>query len=300
MENFTDAIVMGDDGMILPPGFRFHPTDQELVMEYLLRKVADPEFSPAAIAEVDMNMQEPWELPLRAKLMGKEVYFFCLRDKKYPNGQRTNRATPSGYWKATGKDKEVFQGGIVVGMKKTLVFYLGRAPRGEKSNWICHEYRLEGDFGVGKDDWVVTRVFQKRTVGFGEDDVEGSENEVAPVAPAPAVEVAPAVMGGGFQDPFLAAFVGSYGGEFDLGLDYYSGWFAPGVYPEEDNLFVGGEDFMDEGFWTGNDVAAAAFEQGGPMMMSDDDEEMGIDAGFGEEPGPSDFPAPEDLDRPWN
>ncbi|XP_061358293.1 NAC domain-containing protein 87-like isoform X2 [Gastrolobium bilobum] len=100
----------------------------------------------------------------------KEWYFFCQKDRKYPTGMRTNRATESGYWKATGKDKEIYKGkGNLVGMKKTLVFYRGRAPKGEKTNWVMHEFRLEGKFAsynlpkAAKDEWVVSRVFHKVT-----------------------------------------------------------------------------------------------------------------------------------------
>ncbi|KAG6554983.1 hypothetical protein Mapa_003568 [Marchantia paleacea] len=160
----------------LPPGFRFHPTDEELVTYYLDGKVrhGNQNVHCQAITEVDLNKCEPWELPDKAKMGEKEWYFFSLRDRKYPTGMRTNRATDAGYWKATGKDREVMssRSGRLVGMKKTLVFYLGRAPKGGKTNWIMHEYRIEGEQSnqihspkLSKDEWVVCRIFQKSAGG---------------------------------------------------------------------------------------------------------------------------------------
>ncbi|XP_017241031.1 protein CUP-SHAPED COTYLEDON 3 [Daucus carota subsp. sativus] len=99
-----------------------------------------------------------------AKLNSTDWYFFSFRDRKYATGFRTNRATTSGYWKATGKDRTVVDPGTnscIVGMRKTLVFYKNRAPNGVKTGWIMHEFRLENPLIPPKEDWVLCRVFYK-------------------------------------------------------------------------------------------------------------------------------------------
>jgi hypothetical protein len=65
------------------------------------------------------------------------------RDRKYRNGDRPNRVTASGYWKATGADRMIRgENNRPIGLKKTLVFYSGKAPKGVRSSWIMNEYRL--------------------------------------------------------------------------------------------------------------------------------------------------------------
>ncbi|PIN17051.1 hypothetical protein CDL12_10283 [Handroanthus impetiginosus] len=153
----------------LPPGFRFHPTDEELVMHYLCRRCASQSIAVPIIAEIDLYKYDPWELPGKALYGEKEWYFFSPRDRKYPNGSRPNRAAGSGYWKATGADKPIGHP-KAVGIKKALVFYSGKAPRGEKTNWIMHEYRLaDVDRSARKknnslrlDDWVLCRIYNKK------------------------------------------------------------------------------------------------------------------------------------------
>ncbi|KAK4768194.1 hypothetical protein SAY87_003335 [Trapa incisa] len=134
-----------EDQIELPPGFRFHPTDEELITHYLLKKFMEVNFSTKAIGKADLNKSEPWELPAMAKMGENPWYFFFTKDMKYRTGTRTNRATKTGYWKETGKGKKIRRERSLIGMKKTLVFYRGRAPNGEKTktNWVMHEYRLD-------------------------------------------------------------------------------------------------------------------------------------------------------------
>ena len=66
----------------LPPGFRFHPTDEELVVHYLCRKVARQQLPVPIIAEVDLYKFDPWDLPgawpLSFLCFPLFVFFFIL------------------------------------------------------------------------------------------------------------------------------------------------------------------------------------------------------------------------------
>lgn len=58
--------------MGLPPGFRFHPTDEELVNYYLKRKIHGQHIELDIIPEVDLYKCEPWDL---AGTYGYELNF---------------------------------------------------------------------------------------------------------------------------------------------------------------------------------------------------------------------------------
>nr|DAD38796.1 TPA_asm: hypothetical protein HUJ06_013118 [Nelumbo nucifera] len=131
-----------DHDMVMP-GFRFHPTEEELVEFYLRRKVEGKRFNVELITFLDLYRYDPWELPALAAIGEKEWFFYVPRDRKYRNGDRPNRVTTSGYWKATGADRMIRTENFrSIGLKKTLVFYSGKAPKGIRTSWIMNEYRL--------------------------------------------------------------------------------------------------------------------------------------------------------------
>lgn len=46
----------------VPPGFRFHPTEEELLQYYLRKKVSYDKIDLDVIRDVDLNKLEPWDI----------------------------------------------------------------------------------------------------------------------------------------------------------------------------------------------------------------------------------------------
>ncbi|XP_042493104.1 NAC domain-containing protein 6-like [Macadamia integrifolia] len=152
------------------PGFRFHPTEEELLDFYLKNVVYGKKLPFDIIGFLNIYHHDPWDLPGLAKIGEREWYFFVPRDRKHGNGGRPNRTTKHGFWKATGSDRHIrslSNPKRLIGLRKTLVFYLGRAPRGSKTDWIMNEYRMPDSItsssSLLKDNIVLCKIYRKAT-----------------------------------------------------------------------------------------------------------------------------------------
>ncbi|KAL3755618.1 hypothetical protein ACJRO7_002637 [Eucalyptus globulus] len=162
----------------LPPGFRFFPTEEELVSFYLRNKLEGTRQAlhgliHRVIPVVDIYEFHPSDLPQFAGDLccgdPEQWFFFIPRQESEYRGGRPRRLTTTGYWKATGSPGLVYSSNRIVGVKRTMVFYTGRAPSGVKTEWKMNEYRAtEGEASspeeipvVPRHEFSVCRVYKK-------------------------------------------------------------------------------------------------------------------------------------------
>ncbi|KAL9666369.1 hypothetical protein QQ045_000699 [Rhodiola kirilowii] len=122
---------------MLPPGFRFEPTDEDLVFQYLKCKVFDLPLPVSVIPEINVCQYDPWDLP---GAMEQDKYFFY--NKKISMSRLNHKGTSSGFWKSIGENKFIISSKTadhwLVGLRKTMAFSIGDA----QTDWIMHEYHL--------------------------------------------------------------------------------------------------------------------------------------------------------------
>ncbi|KAJ3675231.1 hypothetical protein LUZ60_004273 [Juncus effusus] len=160
---------MGGGRTNLPPGFHFHPSDEELIVHFLRRKAALLPCYPDIIPTVHLHHHDPWDLNGKAFQASDKWYFFTQLTQ--------SRGSLNGYWSQVGLDEPIFSSGRNVGSKKTLIFYIGDPTEGVKTNWVMHEFHLvdgstssrsmkkRGHSSTECNKWVVCRVYDSSSAG---------------------------------------------------------------------------------------------------------------------------------------
>ncbi|XP_004971126.1 NAC domain-containing protein 83-like isoform X3 [Setaria italica] len=185
----------------LPIGFRFRPTDEELLLHYLRRKALACPLPAGIIPDADLARLHPWDLlpPAGGDADGERFFFHLPATRCWRKGGGAARAAGTGLWRPSGKEKLVVSPRCKrpVGTKRTLVFYRGRGRAAARTDWAMHEYRLlpsglhpfHGCAAAGNAptahvschgaaaDWVVCRIFKrtKPAAHRGQEDDDAEE-----------------------------------------------------------------------------------------------------------------------------
>ncbi|KAI3741114.1 hypothetical protein L1987_58781 [Smallanthus sonchifolius] len=124
----------------LEPGYRFCPTDSELIVYYLKRKIELGEHPEGRLYDVNVYDHHPIQLTGCYPSCDGKWYFFTMREPKYAKGTRVNRRTKDfGHWRSTQTDATVYDFATRrgVGKKRSLAFH---DENNRKTSWLMYEY----------------------------------------------------------------------------------------------------------------------------------------------------------------
>ncbi|GLT72458.1 hypothetical protein SLA2020_443920 [Shorea laevis] len=136
MEAKDDIVVGG-----LPPGYRFKPTDEELIDHYLMNKASCRAFQGQAFQDIDAS--ELYSKPPKSLVTfpngEREWYFFIREDENFP-----------------------------FATKRYLTYFSGSLSEAKKTHWTMEEYRLHVINGciikqnIKPKEWVLGRITRGR------------------------------------------------------------------------------------------------------------------------------------------
>lgn len=140
----------------LPPGCRFYPSEEQLLCYYLSKKNCDSsdrdvaDFGFHVIKDVNLYDYEPFDLPEAMSFPygcgGRRRHWYCYMPRAGKRGGK--RSAGAGFWKRKGGVRDVMgKGGkVVLGNRKSFVFYLGNSQKNleSRTDWVMHEYALAG------------------------------------------------------------------------------------------------------------------------------------------------------------
>ncbi|PSR99707.1 NAC domain-containing protein [Actinidia chinensis var. chinensis] len=105
-----------------------------------------------------------------------------------------NKKSEHGFWRARGEATEIFMNSVIKGWRTTLDFYEGRAPHGQRTNWVMQEYRITQkglcSYRNPKESSLLCRVFlssggpnQETKLNLGGKEIAGVDH----IHPKPSV-----------------------------------------------------------------------------------------------------------------
>ncbi|CAN8256396.1 unnamed protein product [Cochlearia groenlandica] len=157
--------IMVNGDMKLPIGYRFYPTEQELILHYLLPKSFASPLPSSIISVFDVFFSHPLTFPGGQK--EKHRYFFCKKRREVTSNDNIIKISSNdGYWKHIGKkERQVITCGRTIGVRRTFAFYETEksSSRCNKTKWIMTEYSLAG-FASNKvfEEWSVYNVYERK------------------------------------------------------------------------------------------------------------------------------------------
>ncbi|KAM5550765.1 NAC domain-containing protein 101 [Rosa sericea] len=133
-----------------PVGYRFHPTDLELVAYYLHNRVAmADQFHSSPILDCPdfYGKNAPWLIWDRFRAQSNNMkeeetlYFFTHRKKLNPKAKKFDRKVGSGTWSAQYSKNVVAADNSVVGIKREFRYEGGSDPH-QNGAWLMQEYEI--------------------------------------------------------------------------------------------------------------------------------------------------------------
>ncbi|XP_073117311.1 uncharacterized protein [Elaeis guineensis] len=185
--------------MALLTGWRFQPSDVELLDSFLRKKILGQPLSYHMILEADVYGDDPKNLTARYSMANRdgEWYFFTSTVRKHPgasDSSRASRRAGAGRWKATQRIKTVLDSDHNVLGSKQCFCYMESCPSGgeTKTIWLMEEFSIphlrrkagaSAISGSNKlDEWVICKIYltpKARKVHMIQEDLY----EIQPVEP---------------------------------------------------------------------------------------------------------------------
>ncbi|XP_042040327.1 NAC domain-containing protein 72-like [Salvia splendens] len=164
---------MGD----LAPVREFKPADEEIILEYLMRKINNEAFHTDMINTVQFYASTPDNISQMHRASGDRVwYYFTQRRRKHRRGHQVDRTAGDGYWKVIGALKRITHNGERIGLRRLFVYSTGTYRDSVQTDWLMQEFTVpENRARMG--DWVGCKMYKTTRQGGSSSLIRDAVNE---------------------------------------------------------------------------------------------------------------------------